>query len=275
MSEIPHLYVKQMLDALYGRNRAAARRPIRSPKRTGRTSPNLVGGDFEHGSRRRAQGLGQGRAASSASRWAGWSAGWPKRATPATRSSASRSTRNVAENEGVMYYSDYFPVEEGAKYRFQCRWRADGPAVKVFIKCYDEIGTPVSQPHPAKRRRRHRPGKSWARTSIFPIRPTPRGLSQPAESQRPGGTRGTRTPRTSRRNTPSTRPSGAASCSTLITIPGAVEFDDVVVKQIVARLARRAEEGPPPFQRNENHRSKRSRPTSAAAAKAEERTRRQ
>ena len=48
----------------------------------------------------------------------------------------------VAENEGVMYYSDYFPVEEGAKYRFQCRWRSNGPAVKVFIKCYAEEDSP-------------------------------------------------------------------------------------------------------------------------------------
>ena len=41
-----------------------------------------------------------------------------------------------------MYYSLPFPVEEGAKYRFQCRWRTNGPAVKVFIKCYDELDTP-------------------------------------------------------------------------------------------------------------------------------------
>ena len=33
----------------------------------------------------------------------------------------------VAENEGVMYYSLPFPVEEGATYRFQCRWRSTGP----------------------------------------------------------------------------------------------------------------------------------------------------
>jgi hypothetical protein len=39
----------------------------------------------------------------------------------------------------VLYYSDYFPVEEGATYRFQCRWRTTGSAAKVFIKCYDEL----------------------------------------------------------------------------------------------------------------------------------------
>ena len=47
----------------------------------------------------------------------------------------------VAEEEGVMYYSDYFPVQEGAKYRFQCRWKTNGPDVKVFIKCYEELNT--------------------------------------------------------------------------------------------------------------------------------------
>jgi hypothetical protein len=40
-----------------------------------------------------------------------------------------------------MYYSDYFPVEEGATYRFQCRFRSTGPALKVFIKCYDDEPT--------------------------------------------------------------------------------------------------------------------------------------
>ena len=37
--------------------------------------------------------------------------------------------------------SDFFPVEEGATYRFQCRWQTTGSAVKVFIKCYDELST--------------------------------------------------------------------------------------------------------------------------------------
>ena len=45
----------------------------------------------------------------------------------------------MAGSTGVLYYSDYFPVEEGATYRFQCRWRTTGSAAKVFIKCYDEM----------------------------------------------------------------------------------------------------------------------------------------
>jgi hypothetical protein len=47
--------------------------------------------------------------------------------------------QSVGDNEGVMYYSKFFPVEEGAKYRFQCRYRTSGVAVKVFIKCYDKM----------------------------------------------------------------------------------------------------------------------------------------
>jgi len=47
--------------------------------------------------------------------------------------------KNIAATSGVLYYSDYFPVEKGATYRFSCRYRTSGSAVKVFIKCYDEF----------------------------------------------------------------------------------------------------------------------------------------
>ena len=147
--------------------------------------------------------------------------------------------RNVAENEGVMYYSDYFPVEEGAKYRFQCRWRSNGPAVKVFIKCYDD--------------RSPRRGRAAAR-SIAASR-TSRGRTA----------RGTRRPRTSRRSTRSTRRKWGRVMLYAYLSPGAVEFDDVVVKQIVARLARRAGQSPPPFQRDRRSPSRRWKRTSAAA----------
>ena len=48
---------------------------------------------------------------------------------------------DVAGSTGVLYYSNFFPVEEGATYRFQCRWRTTGLAAKVFIKCSDELPT--------------------------------------------------------------------------------------------------------------------------------------
>ncbi len=48
---------------------------------------------------------------------------------------------SVGDNEGCLYYSKPFPVEEGAVYRFRCRYRTSGPKVKVFVKCYDEIAS--------------------------------------------------------------------------------------------------------------------------------------
>ena len=45
----------------------------------------------------------------------------------------------VGDGFGVMYHSKPFPIEEAARYRFQCRFRTNGPAVKVFIKCYDQM----------------------------------------------------------------------------------------------------------------------------------------
>src|SRR5690606_15852348 len=53
-----------------------------------------------------------------------------------------RFTQNaaVAGSTGVLYYSDFFPIEAGATYRFQCRWRSTGSMAKVFIKGYDQFG---------------------------------------------------------------------------------------------------------------------------------------
>ncbi len=48
---------------------------------------------------------------------------------------------DVAGTAGALYYSEFFPVEEGATYRFQCRWKTTGSAAKVFVKCYDELPT--------------------------------------------------------------------------------------------------------------------------------------
>ena len=41
-----------------------------------------------------------------------------------------------------MYYSDYFPIEEGARHTVSMPLADDGPEVKVFIKCYDELSGP-------------------------------------------------------------------------------------------------------------------------------------
>ncbi len=130
VSEIPHLYIKEAIDRLNGRF-AVAEKVVRpepvSPDGVSE-GPNLVAGEFE-----------QGRV---------WPQGWdplPAHVSwlPADGGQGKliRFTipREVAETTGVLYYSDLFPVEEGATYRFKCRWRSTGTAAKVFIKCYDDF----------------------------------------------------------------------------------------------------------------------------------------
>jgi hypothetical protein len=72
-----------------------------------------------------------------------WAAEKAEGGKPAAKNRVIRFTMDeeVAGNSGALYYSDYFPVEEGATYRFQCRWKTTGSAAKVFIKGYDELPT--------------------------------------------------------------------------------------------------------------------------------------
>ena len=39
----------------------------------------------------------------------------------------------------MIYYSALFPIEEGATYRFSVRAKTAAPALKIFIKCYNEF----------------------------------------------------------------------------------------------------------------------------------------
>ncbi len=111
--------------------------------------------------------------------------------------------RDVAENEGVMYYSDFFPVEEGATYRFQCRWRSTAPAAKVFIKCYDADET-------GRRREVYRSQQNL---------------------QGPGGKWNTQTEDFTPKHTKYSPKWGRVMLYAYLS-PGEVEFDDVVVKQV-------------------------------------------
>ena len=134
VSEIPHIYVKEALDRLYGRTEQVAGAPDSELQKRWEQATNLVKGDFE-----------QGRGAP-----AGWNplphdVTWvvEKGKNGKAGNHIIRFTMNedVAGTTGVLYYSSFFPVEEGALYRFQCRWRTTGSAAKVFIKCYDELPT--------------------------------------------------------------------------------------------------------------------------------------
>ena len=133
VSEIPHLYVKEALDKLYGRGPGMVAQVDAEAEKRWAAGPNLVMGDFDKGS------LGP----------VGWDP-LPKYVTRVPLRDDSKKGNqvvrfqfptDVAATTGVLYYSDYFPVEEGATYRFQCRWRTTGSAAKVFIKCYDELSS--------------------------------------------------------------------------------------------------------------------------------------
>lgn len=205
VSEIPHVYVQRMLDALSGREAAASQGPDALADENWRRNPNLVEGDFERGAN-------------------GVPAGWDKRAgqqreplgglvqwTGETGYAGNKVIRftldkQVAENEGVMYYSDYFPVEENATYRFQCRWRSNGPAVKVFIKCYDHVS------ESAQRREVYR---------------SQQNLKGPSDAWN------THTESFTPKHTKYAPQWGRVMLYAYLK-PGMVEFDDVVLKRVVA-----------------------------------------
>ena len=183
-----------------------------------------MAGDFEHG----AGGVPKGwdKVAGQQREPLGGLVRWTtEKGNPPTKSFASRSTENVAENEGVMYYSDFFPVEEGATYRFQCRWRSDAPAAKVFIKCYDA-------------------DESGRRREVYRSQQNLKG---------PNGKWNTQTEDFTPKHTKYSPKWGRVMLYAYLN-PGEVEFDDVVVKQIRARRRRQGRQGPPPFERVEDHR---------------------
>ncbi|HEX8199330.1 MAG TPA: hypothetical protein VF590_02505 [Isosphaeraceae bacterium] len=134
VSEIPHAYVQEALDRRAGRAAPAAVPEDPARARRWEKRPNLVTGDFERGT----------------TAPLGWDplpayAAWiPEEGqAPPNRIIRFSFPEAVAGSTGVLYYSDDFPVEEGATYRFQCRWRSTGSAAKVFIKGYDAMPSPL------------------------------------------------------------------------------------------------------------------------------------
>lgn len=146
VSEIPHRYVQEALDRLYGQTPQSPRLPDPALEERWKLARNLVTGDFEVGSD---QPVGWDRLP----RYVTW---MPAKESTADSERGSRFIRfsfneDVAGTTGVLYYSDYFPIVAGATYRFQCRWRTTGSAAKVFIKCYDEIPNKVGRSGDAPR----------------------------------------------------------------------------------------------------------------------------
>jgi hypothetical protein len=133
----------------------------------------------------------------------------------------------VAGSSGLLYYSEFFPVEEGALYRFQCRWKTTGSAAKVFIKCYDELPTRF-QPKPGF-------SAGTERREIFRSQQNLKGgagrWNVQTEDFTPTHTQNT--PRWGRVELYAYWPAGS------------VEWDDVVVKQIAPAPADRTKEKRP------------------------------
>lgn len=139
VSEIPHKYVKEMIDKLYDRQPGAPPPVNAIAEKNWKENPNLVIGDFE-------QGVGHpkgwdsrgGQQREPLGRLVKWI---PEPGNPSNKIIRLEFPASIGDAEGVMYYSDYFPVEAGATYRFQCRWRTSGVNGKVFIKCGEPIGS--------------------------------------------------------------------------------------------------------------------------------------
>jgi hypothetical protein len=141
VSEVPYIYVKNALDRLYGRQDFGAPSVDLIAEEKWRTGPNLIaGGDFQHGSN--GVPIGWESRAGQHREPLGNLASWTSDPSdPQNRIIQFQFGPGVGNGYGVMYYSYPTPIDEGAKYRFQCRWRTSGPAVKIFIKCYDLMDT--------------------------------------------------------------------------------------------------------------------------------------
>jgi hypothetical protein len=210
-AEISHLYVKQLLDALHERKSANTPDLQSIAENNWKNGPNRLSGDFENGLGGVPTGWDKycGQQREPLGRLVQWTT---EDGNPNNKVVHFAFDKNVAENEGLMYYSDFFPIDEGAKYRFQCRWRSKGPAVKVFIKCYDEIDGQRREVYRSQQNLR-KSTNAWTwntHTEDF----TPKHTNY--------------------------APRWCRVMLYAYLVPGEVEFDDVIVKQIV----------PPPTETN-------------------------
>ena len=230
VSEIPHLYVKEMLDKLYDRKPGGPPPVDQFAEDNWKNNPSLImGGDFQ-------KGMGGVPV--------GWEKGWeggfvdqyeplgnvvkwiPETGNPSNKVIRFTFDKGLGDSTGVPYYGKLFPVEEGAKYRFQCRWRSNGPNVKVFIKCYEEMSSEYT------------PGSAAGPTSGRPGSYVPESaqLRECYRSQQnlygPKNTWNVQTQDFTPKHTKYTPRWGKVMLYAYLGA-GVVEFDDVVLKQIL------------------------------------------
>lgn len=213
VSEIPHLYRKQMLDKLYDRQPAGPPPVDVLAEENWKNNPNLVVGDFQRGTRGVPTGWelvgGQQREP------LGGLVSWvPEPGNPSNKVIRFTFDKSIGDSTGVMYYSDWFPIEDGAKYRFQCRYRTNGPSPKVFIKCYEEMESQYQAQSAAKPTQRREAYRSQQNL------------------KGPKNTWNTQTEDFTPKHTKYTLRWGRVMLYAYLG-GGVVEFDDVVVKQIV------------------------------------------
>lgn len=225
VSEIPHLYVKAMVDKLYGRQPGGPPPVNELAEANWKKNPNLVaGGDFETAKGGVPRGWesrgGQLREPlGSLVRWL------PEAGNPANHVIRLTFDQELGDSFGVMYYSDFFPVEEGATYRFQCRWRTNGPAAKVFVKAYD-VPPSEYRAEPEGRPAAASPTEPYAvdnRREVYRSQQNLKGEKNVWNTQTQDFTP---------RHTRYTPRWGRVMLYGFLGA-GAVEFDDVVVKQII------------------------------------------
>ncbi len=230
VSEIPHLYVKEMLDKLYGRpsdNGPAPANPVW--EENWQKHPNLVvNGDFEKGRGGvpegwEARGGQQREPLGNLVKWI------PETGNPGNHVLRLQFPQSVGDSTGVMYYSKAFPVEEGARYRFQVRWRTSGPEAKVFIKCYDEMASEYKAA--AKKTGPVGPGEYGDNSDLREVYRSQQNLKGPKKSWN------TKTEDFTPKHTKYSPKWGKVMLYGYLGA-GVVEFDDVVIKQIAPASGR-------------------------------------
>ncbi|MDZ7620054.1 MAG: SHD1 domain-containing protein, partial [Patescibacteria group bacterium] len=232
VSEIPHLYVEQMLDALYGRKPGEPPPPNPIEEKNWLENPNLVVGDFQQGTGAVPKGWdrGGGQHREPLGGLVSWG---PEVGNPANKVIRFTFGQDIGDSYGVMYYSDWFPVEEGAKYRSQLRYRTNGPKVIVFIKCYSEVAGPYQATAADGRRSGGPPAQGVEPPAYVPEMGQRREVYRSQQNMK--GDKNVWNTHTEDFTPKHTRYSPHWGRVMLYAYLGAgvVEFDDVVVKQIL------------------------------------------
>ena len=251
VSEIPHLYIKEMLDALYGREPGGPEPVDPAAEENWKNNPNLVqGGDFQTGTDNVPSGWessgGQEREP------LGGLVSWVPEGGQNADNKVIRFNfdKSVGDGYGVMYYSKPFPIEAEAKYRFQCRYRSNGPKVIVFIKCYDRMESVYKKAESDKYSAGGKRGDEESRPEAVAGDGKEPGSGEPRECYRsqqnlkgPKNVWNLQTEDFTPTHTKYTPKSGRVMLYAYIG-EGVVDFDDVVLKQIVPAPPSEAEKVP-------------------------------